>query len=160
MKKATDTNQNCIRKKITVAQKHNCSEKKKKGKRKIKMTTITWKKRTRQQKQKANFTGRSYSAPKPVWELLLVRQLQIILGEKLFGPQARLRITPIAWFEPATSMTSPALVARPRLPVDHLEYPNYNSINSRCGEFSNTGLGGRVRNFVWLRMQSSVSGQE
>ena len=28
-------------------------------------------------------------------------------------------------------MTSPALVARPRLPVDHLEYPNYNSINSR-----------------------------
>ena len=39
-------------------------------------------------------------------------------------------------------MTSSALVARPRLPVDHLEYPNYNSINSRYGEFSNTGLGG------------------
>ena len=39
-------------------------------------------------------------------------------------------------------MTSPALVARPRLPVDHLESPNYNSINSRCGEFLNTGLGG------------------
>ena len=69
-------------------------------------------KRKRQQKQNANSTGRSYSAPKPVWELLLVRQLQIILGEKLFGPQARLRITPIAWFEPATSMTSLALVAR------------------------------------------------
>ena len=60
-------------------------------------------------------------SPKPVWELLLVRQLQIIIGEKLFGPQARLRITPIAWFEPATSMTSLALVARPRLPLDHLE---------------------------------------
>ena len=99
------------------------------------------KKRQIQQKQKGNSTGRSNSAPKPVWELLLVRQLQIILGEKLFGPQARLRITPIAWFEPATSMTSPALVARPRLPVDHLESPNYNSINSRCGEFSNTELG-------------------
>ena len=79
------------------------------------------KKEKRQQKQNANSTGRSYSAPKPVWELLLVRQLQIILGEKLFGPQARLRITPIAWFEPATSMTSLALVARPRLPLDHLE---------------------------------------
>ena len=71
----------------------------------------------RNQNQKANSTGRSYSAPKPVWELLLVRQLQIILGEKLFGPQARLRITPIAWFEPTTSMTSPVLVARPRLLV-------------------------------------------
>ena len=69
--------------------------------------------------------GRSYSAPKPVWELLLVRQLQIILGEKLFGPQARLRITPVAWFEPAASMTSPLLNARPRLPVDHLEIAYY-----------------------------------
>ena len=38
---------------------------------------------------KCKSKGRSYSAPKPVWELLLVRQLQIILGEKLFGPQAR-----------------------------------------------------------------------
>ena len=96
----------------------------------------------RHQNQKANSTGRSYSAPKPVWELLLVRQLQIILGEKLFGPQARLRITPIAWFEPATSMTSLALVARPRLPVDHLEYASLVNINCRYGEFSNTGIGG------------------
>ena len=32
-----------------------------------------------------------------IYSLLLVCQLQIILGEKLFGPQARLRITPIAW---------------------------------------------------------------
>ena len=96
----------------------------------------------RHQNQKANSTGRSYSAPKPVWELLLIRQLQIILGEKLFGPQARLRITPIAWFEPATSMTSLALVARPRLPVDHLEYASLKSISCRYGEFSNTGLGG------------------
>ena len=32
---------------------------------------------------KCKSKGRSYSAPKPVWELLLVRQLQIILGEKL-----------------------------------------------------------------------------
>ena len=69
--------------------------------------------------------GRSYSAPKPVWELLLVRRLQIILGEKLFGPQARLRITPVAWFEPAASMTSPLLNARPQLPVDHLEIAYY-----------------------------------
>ena len=80
--------------------------------------TIRGKSRKKQQKQNANSAGRSYSAPKPVWELLLVRQLQIILGEKLFGPQARLRITPIAWFEPATSMTSLALVARLRLPPD------------------------------------------
>ena len=47
-------------------------------------------------KENVDFAGRSNSAPKPVRELLLVRQLQIILGEKLFGPQARLRITPIA----------------------------------------------------------------
>ena len=114
----------------------------------------------RQQEQNANFTGRSYSAPKPVWELLLVRQLQIILGEKLFGPQARLRITPIAWFEPATSMTSLALVARSRLPVDHLEYASLIIINCRYGEFSNTRLGGRARTFVRMRVQSSVSGEE
>ena len=109
---------------------------------------------------KCKSKGRSYSAPKPVWELLLVRQLQIILEEKLFGPQARLRITPIAWFEPATSMTSLALVARPRLPVDHLEYASLININCQYGEFSNTGLGGRVRKFVLLRVQSCVSGQE
>ena len=54
------------------------------------------KKYERQRKKNADFAGRSYSAPKPVRELLLVHQLQIILGEKLFGPQARLRITPIA----------------------------------------------------------------
>ena len=53
-------------------------------------------KKKRQQKEIVDFAGRSNSAPKPVRELLLVRQLQIILGEKLFGPQARLRITPIA----------------------------------------------------------------
>ena len=103
--------------------------------------------------------GRSYSAPKPVWELLLVRQLQIILGEKLFGPQARLRITPIAWFEPAASMTSLLLDARPRLPVDHLEIAYYYGINCQCKEFWNTALGERVRRFVWLRVQSRVSGQ-
>ena len=57
---------------------------------------IRGKSRKKQQKQNANSAGRSYSAPKPVRELLLDRQLQIILGEKLFGPQARLRITPIA----------------------------------------------------------------
>ena len=150
-KNATDTYQNFSRK-------YNCSKKKeektghkmmiKRGK--IEKTSET----------KCKSKGRSYSAPKPVWELLLVRQLQIILGEKLFGPQARLRITPIAWFEPATSMTSLALVARPRLPVDHLEYASLININCRYGEFSNTGLGGRVRKFVLLRVQSCVSGQE
>ena len=39
-------------------------------------------------------------------------------------------------------MTSLALVARPRLPVDHLEYASLININCRYGEFSNTGLGG------------------
>ena len=38
-------------------------------------------------KKNGNFMGRSYSAPKAIWVLLLVRQLQIILGEKLFGPK-------------------------------------------------------------------------
>ena len=28
-------------------------------------------------------------------------------GEELLGPQARFRVTPIVWFEPATWMTSP-----------------------------------------------------
>ena len=106
------------------------------------MTIIMWRKDKYSKNKKEIPRGGVTRPPSQFWELLLVRQLQIILGEKLFGPQARLRITPIAWFEPATSMTSPALVARPRLPVDHLEYPNYNSINSRYGEFSNTGLGG------------------
>ena len=132
---------------------------KNKEKRKLKMIVLR-KKWERQQKQSTDFAGRSYSAPKPVWELLLVRQLQIILGEKLFGPQARLRITPITWFEPATSMTSHALVARLRLPLDHLESTYLICINCRCKEFWNTRLGGRVRNFVGLRVQSSVSGQE
>ena len=131
-----------------------------KGKNKIKMMIIRRKRREKQQKQKCNFAGRSSSAPKPVWELLLVRKLQIILGEKLFGPQARLRITPIAWFEPATSMTSLALVARLRLPLDHLETTYLICMNCRCSEFWNARLGGRVRNFVLLRVQSSVSGQE
>ena len=57
--------------------------------------------------------------PKPVRKLFLVCQLQITLGEMLFGPQARFRITPIVWFKPATWMTSPALVVRLRLPIDH-----------------------------------------
>ena len=49
-------------------------------------------------------------------------------------------------------MTSLALVARPRLPVDHLEYASLININCRYGEFSNTGLGGRVRKFVQMRV--------
>ena len=39
-------------------------------------------------------------------------------------------------------MTSLVLVARPRLPVDHLEYASLITISCRYGEFSNTGLGG------------------
>ena len=94
-------------------------------------------------KKKCKYSmGRSYSAPKPVWELLLVRKLQIILGETT--------TTPVAWFEPAASMTSPLLDARPRLPVDHLEIAHYYSINCQCKEFWNTALGERVRRFVWL----------
>ena len=42
-----------------------------------------------------------------------------------------------------TSLALVALVARPRLPVDHLETPCRDSIDCRCGEFLNTGLGGR-----------------
>ena len=57
-------------------------------------------------------------------------------------------------------MTSLALVARPRLPVDHLEYASLINVSCRHGEFSNTGLGGRVRKFVQMRVQWSVSGQE
>ena len=142
-KNATDTYQNRSRK-------YNCSEKKRK-KRGHKMM-IKRGKTEKRSETKCKSKGRSYSAPKPVWELLLVRQLQIILGEKLFGPQARLRITPIAWFEPATSMTSLALVARSRLPVDHLEYASLINISYRYGEFSNTGLGGRVRKFVQMKV--------
>ena len=55
-------------------------------------------------------------------------------------------------------MISVAFVARPRLPLDHPKTAYYISINCRCREFWNTGLGGRVRKFVWLRVQSSVSG--
>ena len=139
-----------------MAWKKKTAQKRAKGKKKIKTMIIRGKSRKKQQKQNANSAGRSYSAPKPVWELLLVRQLQIILGEKLFGPQARLRITPITWFEPATSMISLALVARPRLPFDHLETTYLICINCRCKEFWNTRLGGRVRNFVGLRVQSSL----
>ena len=140
------------------SRKYNCSAKEEKKPVHKMMTKRGKTEKTAETKCKSR--GRSYSAPKPVWELLLVRQLQIILGEKLFGPQARLRITPIAWFEPATSMTSLALVARPRLPLDHLETTYLISINCRCREFWKTGLGGRVRNLVWMRAQSSVSGQE
>ena len=57
-------------------------------------------------------------------------------------------------------MTSLVLVARIQLPLDHLETAHYISIICRCIEFQNTSLGGRVRNFVLLTMQSTVSGQE
>ena len=36
-------------------------------------------------------------------------------------------------------MTSLALVARPRLPLDHLETASLIRINCRCEEFFNTG---------------------
>ena len=52
------------------------------------------------------------------------------------------------------------IVARLRLPLDHLENAYLISINCRCIEFWNTGWGGWVNNFVWLRVQSSVSGQD
>ena len=46
-------------------------------------------------------------------------------------------------------MTSIVLVARSRLPVDHLEYASLIKISYRYGEFSNTGLGGEGEE-VWL----------
>ena len=45
--------------------------------------------------EKEKGKGQQPTGTKP-YEEKYVRQLQIILGEKLFGPQARLRITPIA----------------------------------------------------------------
>ena len=39
-------------------------------------------------------------------------------------------------------MTSLAVVARPRLPLDHLETTKFVWINCRCKDFFNTGLGG------------------
>ena len=89
-----------------------------------------------------------------------------IQGEELLGPQASLRVAPCP---PAPNHTrgevirppsqiknnsysvirtrdlddlTHALVARPRLPVDHLEYVSLININCRYGEISNTGLGG------------------
>ena len=98
-------------------------------------------------------------------------------GEEFLGPQASLRVTPCpsapnhTWGEvirppsqiennsynvirTATSMTSLALVARLRLPLDHLEIACYISINCRCkGEGT---LGGRVRNFVQSKLVSNL----
>ena len=79
-KNATDTYQNRSRK-------YNCSEKKrKKAGHKMMIKRGKTEKRS---ETKCKCKGRSYSAPKPVLELLLVRQLQVILGEKLFGPKAK-----------------------------------------------------------------------
>ena len=103
--------------------------------------------------------------------------------EEKLGPQASSRVTPCP---PAPNHTRGEVIrppsqiknnsysmiwtrdlddlsctrARLRLPLDHHETTYLISINCRCREFWNIGLGGRVRNFVWLRVQSSVSGQD
>ena len=92
-------------------------------------------------------------------------------GEELLGPQTSLRNTPClpapnhtrgevirrpsqiknnSYSVIRTSMTSLALVARPRLPVDHLETTYIACKNCRCREFLNTGLGGGEGEEVFL----------
>ena len=77
-KKATDSNQQLYQKNYHRGPKDKCSETKKKGKTKRNMIL---RRRISRKDSKKNY-ARSSSAPKPVRELPLVRQLQIILGEK------------------------------------------------------------------------------
>ena len=58
----------------------------KKEKKNMKIMIIRRKSRKIKARTKCNFRAEEFLGP----------QLQIILGEKFFGPQARLRITPIA----------------------------------------------------------------
>ena len=101
-----------------MTQKTNCLEiKKRKEKKKIKMMITkgkiekTAKKMKKKKKSEQNFPGRSYSAPKPVRELLSTRSISNsgpgqIENNSYFVIRARDLF---------------ALVERPRLPIDHLE---------------------------------------
>ena len=78
-KKATDSNQQLYQKNYHSGPKDKCSEtKKKKGKTERNMIL---RRRISRKDSKKNYTSSS-SAHKPVRKLLLVRQLQILLGEK------------------------------------------------------------------------------
>ena len=77
-KNATDTNQQLYQKNYHSGPKDKCPETTKKG---ITKRNMILKRRISRKDSKKNY-ARSSSAPKPVRELLLVRQLQIILGEK------------------------------------------------------------------------------
>ena len=129
-----------------MTQKTNCLEiKKRKEKKKIKMMITKGKiektakkkqkkKRKRKKKSEQNFLGRSYSAPKPVRELLSTRSISNsgpgqIENNSYFVIRARDLFV---------------LVERPRLPIDHLETLWFHTINFRCIEFLNTGRGEEV----------------
>ena len=71
-------------------------------------------------------------------------------GEELLGPQASLRVTPCP---PAPNHTRGEVIR----PPSQIKNNSYSVIRTRdlgrCREFLNTGLGGRVRRFVSLRVQ-------
>ena len=142
-----------------MTQKTNCLEiKKRKEKKKIKMmitkgkiekTAKKKKKKKEKEKKKSeqNFLGRSYSAPKPVRELLSTRSISNsgpgqIENNSYFVIRARDLFV---------------LVERPRLPIDHLETLWFHTINFRCIEFLNTGKG--WGSFFWLRVQLTFQTQ-
>ena len=80
------------------------------------------KKRKRKKKSEQNFLGRSYSAPKPVRELLSTRSISNS------GPG---QIENYSYFV-IWARDLFALVERPRLPIDHLETLWFHTINFRC----------------------------
>ena len=69
-----------------VVRKRKLLRNEKKEKKNMKIMIIRRKSRKKKARTKCNFRAEEFLGP----------QLQIILGEKFFGPQARLRITPIA----------------------------------------------------------------
>ena len=136
-----------------MTQKTNCLEiKKRKEKKKIKMMITKGKiektaKKMKKKKSEQNFPGRSYSAPKPVRELLSTRSISNS------GPG---QIENYSYFV-IRARDLFALVERPRLPIDHLETLWFHTINFRCIEFLNTGKG--WGSFFWLRVQLTFQTQ-
>ena len=91
---------------------------------KIEKTAKKKKKKRKRKKKKSeqNFPGRSYSAPRPVRELLSTRSISNsgpgqIENNSYFVIRARDLFV---------------LVERPRLPIDHLETLWFHTINFRC----------------------------
>ena len=105
------------------------------------------KKKEKEKKSEQNFLGRSYSAPKPVRELLSTRSISNsgpgqIENNSYFVIRARDLFV---------------LVERPRLPIDHLETLISHNKFSVYSEFLNTGKG--WRSFFWLRVQLTFQTQ-